>query len=134
MVKINIRITGNYSKILYIWTTNNSFNLARLQFMMTSILFLVSIIAATNLLFIIVSRIASNRRFAKEQLELARISAQTPKRVQEVNTTNEPIFTSNNPGRLNVHSGFKTSFQILNTVSQNIATRQSFNSTAENFR
>jgi len=102
--------------------------------MMTSILFLVSIIAATNLLFIIVSRIASNRRFAKEQLELARISAQTPKRVLEVNTTNEPIFTSNNPGRLNVHSGFKTSFQILNTVSQNIATRQSFNSTAENFR
>ncbi len=102
--------------------------------MMTSILFLVSIIAASNLLFIIVSRIASNRRFAKEQLELAKISAQTPKRVQEVNTTSEPIFTSNNPGRLNVHSGFKTSFQILNTVSQNIDTRQSFNSTAENFR
>lgn len=102
--------------------------------MMTSILFLVSIIAASNLLFIIVSRIASNRRFAKEQLELAKISAQTPKRVQEVNTTSEPIFTSNNPGRLNVHSGFRTSFQILNTVSENIDTRQSFNSTAENFR
>jgi hypothetical protein len=101
---------------------------------MTSILFLVSIIAASNLLFIIVSRIASNRRFAKEQLELAKISAQTPKRVQEVNTTSEPIFTSNNPGRLNVHSGFRTSFQILNTVSENIDTRQSFNSTAENFR
>ncbi len=102
--------------------------------MMTSILFLVSIIAATNLLFIIVSRITSNRRFAKEQLELARISAQTPKRVQEVNTTSEPIFTSNNPGRLNVHSGYRTSLQILNTVSENINPQRSFNSAVENFR
>jgi|GEM_PF-3089616 len=102
--------------------------------MMTSILFLVSIIAVSNLLFIIVSRITSKKRFAKEQLELARISAQTPKRVQEVIATNDPVFTSNSPGRLNVHSGYRTSLQILNTVSENINPQRSFNSAVENFR
>lgn len=101
---------------------------------MTSILFLVSIIAATNLLFIIISRITSNRRFAKEQLELARISAQTPKRVTETSISEDPIFTSNNPSRLNVHSGYRTSLQILNTVSENINPKRSFNSAVENFR
>lgn len=102
--------------------------------MMTSILFLVSVIALTNLLFIIVSKISSKRNFAKEQLELARISAQTPKRVPETNISEDPIFMSNNPSRLNIHSGYRTSFQIMNSVSENLTPRRSFSSTAENFR
>lgn len=102
--------------------------------MMTSIIFLVSVIALSNLIFITVSRITSKKRFAKEQLELARILEQTPRYVPETYISEDPVFESNNPGRLNVHSGYRTSLQILNTVSENITPRRSFGSTAENFR
>jgi hypothetical protein len=101
--------------------------------MMTSILFLVAVIALSNLVFIVISKISSNRRFAKEQLELARIVTKQ-QTVKEVNTSHDSVGLANNQRISTVNSSYRTSMQILNNFHENISQPSSLNSPLENFR